>query len=97
MFRVRVDKKTTLHHTSVGVLEFNSTQKFLISKSTSVVEDGLMAMIQYYSKAFPHNSPNSPIFIFLKIVIIIKTSSSELRGQEEAASIHIFRPMRTLH
>ena len=47
---------------SVGeYLSLTSVQKLLLGKRAA--ENGVTAMEQYYSKAFPHNdSPNSLIF-----------------------------------
>ena len=41
-------------------LSLTSGQKFLVGKHGA--EDGVTATVQYYSKVFPHDSQNSPIF-----------------------------------
>ena len=41
-------------------LSLTSTQKFLIGRRAG--NDGVIATVGHYAKAFPHDSPNSPIF-----------------------------------
>ena len=50
-------------------LSSTSAQKFLISKHAA--EDGVIAMVGYYAKVFPHNLPNSPIFTLHGITVLV--------------------------
>ena len=58
IFRVKLDKTTP--HQRGEYLSLTSAQKFLIGKHAA--ENGVTATVKYYSKAFPHDLPNSPFF-----------------------------------
>ena len=59
----------TPHRNCAEYLSLTSAQKFLIGKGAA--EDGVTAMVGYYAKAFPHDSPNSTIFLLHGITVFM--------------------------
>ena len=67
IFRVRLNKKT-LPRQCGEYLSLTSSQKFLIGKHAA--DNEVATMVQYFSKAFPHNLPIFPRPFGITVLVI---------------------------
>ena len=68
LMKINILEKKTEYHIEI-VWSIWSAQKFLIGQGAA--KDRVTAMVRYYAKPFPHDSPNSPIFPFCGITVFM--------------------------